>query len=220
MLAGISGPFQTSMALAQPFLTLYWAWIAAGSIILGLCVVEFIDSNNTPRDTRIRAAVIAISFSAINTGFVVITNRIVLSEQYQHAPPFWMLFLVSISIIFFVIVTKYYLTEPAEPNADVPFFKRLKPELGQDLVRLCGQDHYIEVCTANGKDMILMRFSDAMDELAGFAGIRVHRSHWVSLAAIEQVEKSGSKLKILMNDGSEIPVSRSYRSSIKNAGLL
>jgi DNA-binding LytR/AlgR family response regulator len=112
------------------------------------------------------------------------------------------------------------LTDRVDPPAEIQFFKRLKPELGKDLVRLCGQDHYVEVCTKGGKVMILMRFSDAMDELVGFAGLQVHRSHWVSLAAIERVEKTGNKLKIKMSDGSEVPVSRSYRSTVKDAGLL
>lgn len=220
VLAGMSGPFQTSQALDQPQLTLYWSWIAAVSIVLGFGVVIYFDSNNKPIDVRYRAMVIALVFSAINTSFVLLTNALALPVYFQHGPPVWVLFLFSASIMFFVLLIRYFLTDRVEQRADIPFFKRLKPELGRDLVRLCGQDHYVEVCTENGKDMILMRFSDAMEELADFAGLRVHRSHWVSLAAIERVEKSGSKLKILMNDGSEVPVSRSYKPSIKDAGLL
>ncbi|MFT5639618.1 MAG: DNA-binding LytR/AlgR family response regulator, partial [Paracoccaceae bacterium] len=47
-----------------------------------------------------------------------------------------------------------------------------------------------------------------------------HNSHWVALAAIDRVEKSGTSLKVLMKDGSQVPVSRSFRTAIKDAGLL
>ena len=42
------------------------------------------------------------------------------------------------------------------------FFARLPPHIGDDLVHLRMRDHYIEVTTAAGRDLVLMRFADAL----------------------------------------------------------
>ncbi|MEE3106469.1 MAG: hypothetical protein VX345_05585 [Pseudomonadota bacterium] len=56
------------------------------------------------------------------------------------------------------------------------FFARLPPHIGGDLVHLCSRDHYIEVTTATGRDLVLMRFTDALASLPVSLGGRVQRS--------------------------------------------
>ncbi|MFT4716058.1 MAG: hypothetical protein ACI8YI_000785 [Paracoccaceae bacterium] len=220
VLTSISGPFQTLSALDQPYLTFYWAVIAGGSIALGVTTVNGIKDGFLTNNLPLRALLIALVFSTLNCGFILVVNQIALPNSFTSGPPIWMLFVTSAVIVLFVVFVISYLAKPAELNNEILFYKRLKPNLGKNLIRLCGQDHYVEVCTDAGKDMILMRFSDAMNELAGYKGLQVHRSHWVALAAIDRVEKSGTSLKVLMKDGSQVPVSRSFRTAIKDAGLL
>lgn len=98
------------------------------------------------------------------------------------------------------------------------FFKRLKPELGQGLIRLSMQDHYLEVVTTKGHELILMRFADALEELEHYDGIQVHRSHWVARAGVSGARRDGAKLFLKTADGAEVPVSRSMKKAVSEAG--
>jgi hypothetical protein len=107
ILAGVSGPFRSSLALTQPYLTIYWSVISAGSIVLGLLTVLFFNDQNYPRDPRLRALVTAIVFSTFNCGFVVAITRIAMPDYFDLAPPAWGLFLISAAILLFVLLIKY-----------------------------------------------------------------------------------------------------------------
>ena len=68
----------------------------------------------------------------------------------------------------------------AGPSALV---RRLDPDLGTDLISMSMQDHYIDVTTARGSQLLLMRMTDAIAETPPTNGLRIHRSHWVSFLA-------------------------------------
>ena len=65
-----------------------------------------------------------------------------------------------------------------------------------------------------------MRLSDATQMLETFEGAQVHRSHWVNFAEIAGVIKRNRKIWLRMSDGAEIPVSRSFRPSLRAAGMI
>ncbi|WP_421852811.1 LytTR family DNA-binding domain-containing protein [Oricola sp.] len=100
---------------------------------------------------------------------------------------------------------------PAPP----PFFKRLPRSLGTDLVSLQAQDHYVEVTTAAGRHLILMRLADAEAELDGYPGMRVHRSWWVARAAIDEMRNENGRPVLTLGDGTLVPVSRDRRAGVK-----
>ncbi len=108
----------------------------------------------------------------------------------------------------------------ATPTTAPRFLKRLRPELRNGLIRLAMQDHYVEAHAAAGSQLVLMRFIDAMDELAGMQGWRVHRSHWVAEAGIASIRRNQGRTHILTVDGAELPVSRTYLPALRAAGLL
>lgn len=93
-------------------------------------------------------------------------------------------------------------------------------EAGQKLIRLQSADHYIEVHTERGPRLVLMRLGDAVELLQGAPGGQVHRSHWVNFDEIEGVVRRNRKIWLRMSDGSEVPVSRSYRPALRAAGIL
>jgi hypothetical protein len=108
-----------------------------------------------------------------------------------------------------------------EGSARAPIFlERLPVGAGAELVALQAQEHYTKVYTRQGEHLILFRFGDALKELDHENGIQVHRSHWVKLDAITEVQKNGHALQILMCNGLSVPVSRSYRLKLSEAGLL
>ena len=79
------------------------------------------------------------------------------------------------------------------------------------------QDHYVEVVTSKGSALILLRFQEAMDELEGYGGLQVHRSHWAAFDGIEEMQRKSGKLLLKMRDGATLPVSRSFAKTVRQA---
>ncbi|MFD0916232.1 LytTR family DNA-binding domain-containing protein [Pseudahrensia aquimaris] len=99
----------------------------------------------------------------------------------------------------------------ASPPQNNPFLSRLPVNERDNLLSLSMQDHYVETYTTQGRHMLLMRFSQAMDELKGFAGIQIHRSHWVSLDAVIRLYRSKGRTFVLLKDDRSLPVSETFR---------
>lgn len=100
-----------------------------------------------------------------------------------------------------------------------PFLDRLPPRLGRQLLALSAEDHYLRVHTTLGDDLLLCRLSEAEVELASFPGLRVHRSWWVARAAVTGSRRMGEKQVLTLNNGLEVPVSRTYLQAARAAGL-
>ena len=104
---------------------------------------------------------------------------------------------------------------PMATAPQVPILSRLKPENRGALIRLTVRDHYTEVVTTRGRELILLRFGDALTEIGNTAGIRVHRSHWVATDHVDQLKRDNGKLFVIARDGAEMPVSRSYAEAVR-----
>lgn len=95
--------------------------------------------------------------------------------------------------------------------------QRLPFHLRGPILCLQMEDHYVRVHTARGSALVLMRLTDAIDELDGEEGLRVHRSWWVSTRACEDVRRSARSTSITLTGGLAVPVSRRYIDAV--AGL-
>jgi hypothetical protein len=111
---------------------------------------------------------------------------------------------------------------PADlPAATVPdFFRRIPPALGRDLLALEMEDHYLRIHTALGSDLILLRLRDALAELGSGRGRQVHRSWWVAEGAVASMERNGARGLLVLRNGLKVPVSKSFRDQVKEAGWL
>jgi len=116
----------------------------------------------------------------------------------------------------------------APPPADAPegagpvetFLSRLPLKYRQaELYAVSSEDHYLRVHTSLGEELILMRLADAVRELEGAGGLQVHRSWWVSAAAVKDVARAGGKLALVLASGKQVPVSRTYLTAVREAGL-
>ena len=103
---------------------------------------------------------------------------------------------------------------PAALLARLPESKR------GELRHLRMQDHYIEVHTDKGMEMVLLRFRDALQEVEWVDGMRVHRSHWVARAAVDGVERRGGRVTLRLVDGTRVPVSRSFAPALRARGWI
>lgn len=108
----------------------------------------------------------------------------------------------------------------AAPPAAPDFLRRVPPALGRDLLALEMEDHYLRIHTALGSDLVLMRLRDALAELGPDRGRQVHRSWWVAEGAVASVDRSAGRLVLILRNGLQVPVSKTYRDSVKEAGWL
>ena len=121
-------------------------------------------------------------------------------------------------------------TIDTQPATDSPAAIRptsLTPRFFQRLTRLANlnvdellaveaEDHYIQVHSRRGKELIYYRFGDALEELTHLDGLRIHRSAWVSKKAIDRVEGEGRNMHVRLISGERLRVSLSNRGAVQN----
>ena len=98
-----------------------------------------------------------------------------------------------------------------------PLLERLPAARRSRLLHLQMRDHYVEIHTDKGSDLVLMRFGDAMKELGDTEGMQVHRSHWIARAALKRIVHRAGRTAALLENGVEVPVSRRYAKALREA---
>jgi hypothetical protein len=107
------------------------------------------------------------------------------------------------------------------PGAPPDILARLPPKLrAARLYAMQAEDHYVRLYTSAGSDLVLLRFADAMAELRGIEGARVHRSWWVARDAVESSCREDGKLFLALRGGTKAPVSRTYTRALRAEGWL
>jgi hypothetical protein len=108
---------------------------------------------------------------------------------------------------------------PPASMADNRFRMRLPLHLQDSrILALVSEDHYLRVYTDNGNALILMRLSDAIAELGGETGAQTHRSWWVARDAVAKAARADGKAVLMLVDGTEAPVSRTYYRALTGQG--
>jgi len=100
--------------------------------------------------------------------------------------------------------------------SQAPILSRLKPENRGALIRLAVRDHYTEVITSRGRELVLLRFGDALMEIGDTEGMRLHRSHWIATDHVAGLRRDNGKLLVVARDGIEMPVSRPYADAVRH----
>ena len=221
----IAAPFGTSVT-PIPMRAAYWALCIFSASVMSTAIITSAHHSKTLDILPIwaKSPLGALAFAAVYAGVLVILTRLFFGNS-PSTPGYVELFLYSapIAVAVAVIVDLFRTDDPVETKSTSPsdrFFKRLKPALGRDLVCLSMQDHYVEVKTKLGGQLILMRFADALEELTDQPGWRIHRSHWVAEDGIKDIRREGGKTIIIMVDGAELPVSRTYLPALRDAGVI
>lgn len=104
---------------------------------------------------------------------------------------------------------------PLAVRPEIPLLSRMKPENRGPLLHITVEDHYTAVKTTRGRELLLLRFSDALNELGDTDGMQVHRSHWVAAQHVQELLRENGKLAVRLADGVEIPVSRTYSAMVR-----
>lgn len=77
-----------------------------------------------------------------------------------------------------------------------------------EIVRLQADGNFTQIYLQNGSKKMVCRFLKFFAELLDFPLVRVHRSHIVNFNFVKSYHKNG---EIVLNDGTEIEVSGSYK---------
>ncbi len=96
---------------------------------------------------------------------------------------------------------------------------RLSPKNRGPVKYMTMEDHYVRVTTTRGEELVLMRMGDAVSAASCLPGVRIHRSHWVNSQFAQDTRKEAGRTLIVMDDGKQLPVSRTYQKDARAAGL-
>lgn len=115
-----------------------------------------------------------------------------------------------------VNATGSHTQEASAERLELPKFleKSSKVDSMESLCSISAEEHYIRLHTSQGDELIYKRFSDAVRELEGYPGMRIHRSHWVSPYAVSGVLRDGKRMFVKLRDGQKLPVSRPYQAMV------
>ena len=227
----LSGPFDTQNLLNVAERIVYWTLVAITTFFIGVSVNSFVyywlKSGTLPR-LVIRIIGVAIAGTGI-TLWIWGINKVVFGFPMSDDFEFLRLLAYCTIITGCVLLIYNMVSDLAEGAQTLPnqsktptssFFDRLQKPIGTDLISLKAQDHYLEVTTTLGSDLILMRLADAERELESEDGQRIHRSHWISKKHITGTRRENGQAIITLSNGAEFPVGRSYIKSAREADLI
>ncbi|MDF3412962.1 LytTR family transcriptional regulator [Sulfitobacter sp. M57] len=222
LICAVAGPFGTLEALGLWARTAYWA------VVIGVSVGFSTLLSRMTFGTALRY-LISWSLFVVGLGSLVWGINAVVFPGWQDAVSLFQL-LVYVAVVSVLVHGVFFLIDLARPvpvetagmeiDPQTRFLRRLPLAERGPLVRIEAQDHYLKVVTDRGSTLILLRLSEAVEELANVAGLQVHRSHWVALEAVTAHRREKGRDLLVLSDGAEVPVSRSNRAAAQEAGLF
>ena len=231
------GPFGTFDTIELAGRAGYWTLTMGANWLVCSCVMAIVIRLTTAASlpTRLMAIAAAAVVAAIPGTGVVYTAETLFRPGYldQAALPdiyfgvAVVMLAISILVIFVTVGDpankgtwdREHAAEENGASATIRFLDRLPPKLGRDLIYLRMADHYVEAFTTAGSTLVLMRFADAVAELEGVGGLRIHRSYWVAKRHVIGTDRQNGRTILRLTGGHEAPVSRGYLSAVRQAGL-
>lgn len=232
------GPFDTITDLHLWERVAFWT-IAVTSVgmVIELCMIAVLESRWSRKLHIGLKLVIGAMIGAVpGTSFMVAINMLFRPEHLstQNFPVLW----IKVTIMALLIAGLEHLlwilfrskqsgelnevsrtdTQDAPPDtvALPRLFSRLPDKLREgQIISMSMQDHYVEISTTLGSEMLLMRLGDAIDLLDGMAGAQTHRSHWVARGHVVSMAKAGRRHELMLSNGAKLPVSKSYKPAIE-----
>ncbi|MDZ7926804.1 MAG: LytTR family DNA-binding domain-containing protein [Agrobacterium sp.] len=228
-----TGPFGTSETMSFADRLLYWTIVQAGAwwIAISFSIVATTILAGRIEHMLTRMMIGSLT-AALPIGLLLsVTNRVFSGTEMDFAS--FLKSSLSTLPLCAIFCLLSYLTAcqslakatdtitAASGDADgavksaAPLLERLPPQKRGDLLRLSVEDHYTEIVTTRGRQLVLLRFADALKEIGQTQGLQVHRSHWVADAGVVALSRKSGRLYILMQGGEEIPVSRTHSPAVQ-----
>ena len=232
LVVAAAGPFGSFQGHGFGVRLGFWSSTIALSIILANVVAICAHTLFAKLPELAREGLCLMIFSTIFTPVVWGMARLFLgAEQPLPLSPVMMFLFIAAIAGSTIVIRMFFLRESSaqsEPEEQAttasinepPILARLESCKRGAVIAISARDHYVEVVTDKGTDQLLMRFGDAIGELQGVQGVRVHRSHWVAQQAVRAAERRNGRLFLKLQNGAEVPVSRNYRADVERAGLI
>ena len=221
---------------------MYWIVVMITGALVGLGISTAIHQWARLRDRPIgEGALISILIAVPLSVVVVMANMYFLGAPPPGAIEFAAVMGVVLVVSALLTTINYAMARPASPTGFVPdpaasrsiapniemfaeppaLLARLPINLRHArLLALQAEDHYLRVHTDAGSALILLRMSDAVAELSGVEGKRVHRSWWVARAAVVGTASEKGRTSLRLTGELDVPVSRSSRPDLLREGWL
>ncbi|SFS16576.1 LytTR family DNA-binding domain-containing protein [Yoonia litorea] len=216
------GPFGTYADLDFWSRFVFWVMIVGG---VGFCMhVTMTVGLKTPllgRMSKTFRLLISAALGALPGAAIVVFVNAVFRPPLVSAdgmPVIWL----QVTVIGFIIGVVEYMdwrvlppAEDATPVVRTKLHDRFRSTTTADIISMSMQDHYVEVTTSAGKELVLSRFADAIDEVKGVNGLRLHRSHWIAEKHLVDTKRRGNRAFAKLSDGRELPVSDTYLKAVE-----
>ncbi len=225
VIMAISGSFGSGILSIAPRAA-YWFGFCAVGIAIGYASARTIPEAWFENRPWLAWSVITTCVAAPMTAIVTLTSVLLFHRHFSLAlvadvAPGTVVTTAGLTALAFLVRRRPTVETHAAPAGAAPatFLARLPSKLaGADLWAVEAQDHYLRLHTSGGRDLILMRLSDAVVELEGLEGARTHRSWWVARGAVSGVERGDGRATLTLPDGTEVPVSRAFARTLREAG--
>lgn len=228
LLMGFLGPFSSEEA---PVVAryIYWMICMVGGGLIG-SVADALLSKRIP-GAWARAATASALMTPVVTLFVMTTEHLLMGARFGWSS-YWHLLWQVLPILLAVMAVRALVWRraptrietrtviaPPLPEAEAAFRRRLSAKRRNAwLIAIEAHDHYLKVHTDAGVELLSLRFADALEELSGAHGWRIHRSWWVAADAVEDVRWRRGAGEMRLAGGLRAPVSRTYGPVLKEAG--
>lgn len=221
LLCAVTGPFGTHDVMGFGLRAAYWGVIVAGSVLGSVVVARVVTRS------FVQELALWVLFSFVLALGVHLLNLALFPSEATASGLLYLFGVVAAVVVVvngMIFLARKTLAPPVAdleaPDPTLRFLRRVPLEQRGPLVRIEAQDHYLNVVTTKGSALILIRLSEAIDELEGARGLQTHRSHWVALEAVTSHRRSEGRDSLVMSDGTEVPVARTRRQAAKDAGLF
>ncbi len=218
----LAGPFGTYEDMTLWERTLFWTGICALGILTAY-TVHALGRALLPLPGRFpvmtaEATGFASLFTPVLLGFVKLFPDDPAMPPSHPILQIWLYCFVAFSLVW---ISREWLVPATEPLRHPRLHERLDLAGDVRIVRLMAEDHHVIVFASDGtRHRLRMRLADAVREMDGVWGAYVHRSHWVDFEQIREVGRERRRHVLVMFDGAKVPVSRTYRAELVDAGFL
>lgn len=216
---GLLGPFGNYLVGDPPTRIVYWtASLLAGSLMLsaayGACRAVARPVRLAPWLCWGLAVVAAAALAALLSNAVAVR----LWPQVGYVAGTTWFFQVLITFVPLAFVKGFL--QRSSGRSPPPLHRHLVTLADEPVDCVTIEDHYVRVHGRASSRLLYGTFRDALAELEGRDGLQVHRSWWVSRAALERVVVDGRRVELVLRNGLTVPVARSSIARLKTAGWI
>lgn len=228
LLMGFLGPFGSDR-IPDAYRYIYWMICMVGGGVIGITADELLSRRMASGWRRVAVVSVlmtpAVSLLVLSTEHLLMGGRLDWHGFMRLLWQVWPILLAVMAVRALVwrrsparVETRTIIAPPL-PEAEAVFRRRLSAKRrAARLIAIEAHDHYLKIHTDAGVELVALRFGDALEELAGAHGWRVHRSWWVAADAVEDVRWRRGVGELRLVGGLTAPVSRTYGPVLKEAG--